>query len=107
MRYAIAELHPRQFGTRGGVPGAIAQVAKAMKTGHFRAREIDINDFYPSFDGNKLVDLIPVPKRAIERVLLSEHLNIVPYTLHHTYACFVAADTGKDEASPLQKYLAE
>src|SRR6266702_2340908 len=88
--YAIAELHPRQFATRGGVPAAIAEVAKAMRAGNVHVREIDINDFYPSFDGNKLVDLIPVPKGVIERVLLSEHLNILPGTLHHitTASCF-------------------
>src|SRR6266567_7797093 len=76
--YAIADLHPRQFATRGGPPAAIAQVAKAIRAGNVHAREIDIKDFYSSFDGNKLVDLIPLPKKVIERVLLSRHLNIVP-----------------------------
>src|SRR6266566_1846332 len=47
--YAIAELHPRQFATRGGVPAAIAQVIKATKAGNVHAREIDIKDFYSSF----------------------------------------------------------
>src|SRR6266704_3207282 len=106
--YAIAELHPRQFATRGGPPAAIAQVAKAIKAGNLWAREIDIKDFYPSFDGNKLVDLIPIPKRVIERVLLSRHLHIVPSTLHHTTAsCFGPADTDQGEVSPLEKYLAD
>src|SRR6266704_2654196 len=106
--YAIAELHPRQFATRGGVPAAIAHVAKAIKAGNLRAREIDIKDFYQSFDGTKLVDLIPLPKRVIERVLLSRHLNIVPGTLHHTaaYSSNGAADTHQGEAS-LEKYLAD
>src|SRR6266536_1628779 len=105
--YAIAELHPRQFATRGGVPAAIAHVAKAIKAGNLRAREIDIKDFYQSFDGTKLVDLIPLPKRVIERVLLSRHLNIVPGTLHHTESCFGPADTDQGEVSPLEKYLAD
>jgi hypothetical protein len=107
--YAIAELHPRQFATRGGVPAAITQVVKAMKAGHLQVVEIDIKGFYPSFDGNKLVDLIPVPKRVIERVLLSQHLNIVPSeSLHHTTAsCFGLADTDEGEVATLEKYLAD
>src|SRR6266487_3701516 len=107
--YAVSELHPRQFATRGGVPAAIAKVAKAMKAGNVHASEIDIKDFYASFDGNKLVELIPVQKRVIERVLLSEHLNILPGTLHHitTVSCFGPADTDQGELAPLEKYLAD
>ena len=105
--YAIAELHPRQFATRGGVPAAIAQVMDAMRAGYVHVREIDIKDFYASFDGNKLVELVPVQKKVIEKVLLSEHLNIVPSKLHHIKSCFGAADTVQGVVSPLEKYLAE
>jgi Reverse transcriptase (RNA-dependent DNA polymerase) len=106
--YAIAELHPRQFATRGGVPAAIAQVMKAMKAGYIHAREIDIKDFYPSFDRNKLVESVPVQKRVIERVLLSDHLNIIPPSKpHHILSCFGAADKAQGEVAPLEKYLAE
>jgi hypothetical protein len=128
--YAIAELHPRQFATRGGVPAAISQVANAMKAGNVRAREIDIKDFYPSFDGNRLVDLIPVPKGVIERVLLSQHLNIVPSNLPsslrvtepdnvpvpelapttistHIKSCFGPADTQDRATRLLEVYLAD
>jgi hypothetical protein len=105
--YAVAELYPRQFATRGGLPAAIAQVVKAMRAGHLYAREIDIKNFYGSFDGNKLVDLVPVQKKVIERVLLSEHLDIVPSTLHHIMSCVGPADTGRGEGVPLQKYLAD
>jgi hypothetical protein len=104
--YAIAELHPRQFATRGGVPAAIAQVMDAMKAGYVHVREIDIKDFYASFDRNKLVESVPVQKRVIERVLLSEHLTILPNALHLT-TCFGAADTVQGEVAPLEKYLAE
>ncbi len=86
--YAIAELHPRQFATRGGVPGAITEVVKAIKAGDLHAREIDIKDFYPSLDGNKLVELIPIPRKVIARVLTSEHLTIVPSTSHHYSTTF-------------------
>ncbi|HEX9323365.1 MAG TPA: reverse transcriptase domain-containing protein [Xanthobacteraceae bacterium] len=108
--YAVADLHPRQFATRGGVPAAITEVATAIKAGNLHAREIDITDFYPSFDGNKLVDLIPVPKKVVERVLLSEHLNIVPSeSLHHTatHASNGAADTHPGGGFPLEQYLAD
>jgi hypothetical protein len=105
--YAIAELHPRQFATRGGVAGAIAQAMDAMRAGYVHVHEIDIKDFYASFDGNKLVELVPVQKKVIERVLLSEHLNIVPSKLHHIKSCFGAADTVQGVVSPLEKYLAE
>jgi Reverse transcriptase (RNA-dependent DNA polymerase) len=105
--YAIAELHPRQFATRGGVPAAIAQVMDAMRAGYVHVREIDIKDFYASFDRNKLVERVPVQKKVIERVLLSEHLNIVPSNLHHIKSCFGAAGTVQGEVAPLEKYLAE
>jgi len=108
--YAIAELHPRQFATRGGVPGAITEVVKAIKAGDLHAREIDIKDFYPSLDGNKLVDLIPIPRKVIARVLTSEHLTIVPSTSHHystTFSSNGAADTHQGGGFPLEQYLAD
>lgn len=105
--YAIAELHPRQFATQGGVPAAIAQVANAMRAGYVHANEIDIKDFYASFDGNKLVELVPVQKRVIERILLAEHLNIIPSTPHHTtMSLFGPANTDPGQA-PFEKYLAD
>jgi hypothetical protein len=105
--YAIAELHPRQFATRGGVPVAIAHVMDAMKDGYVHIREIDIKDFYASFDRNKLVELVPVQKRVIDNVLLSEHLNIVPSALHHILSCFGPADSDQKELARLEKYLAD
>ena len=105
--YAIAELHPRQFATRGGVPVAIAHVMNAMKAGYVHVREIDIKDFYASFDRNKLVELVPVQKRVIDNVLLSEHQNIVPSALHHILSCFGPADTDQKELAPLEKYIAD
>ncbi len=49
--YVIADLHPRQFGVRGGVPAAITHVRDAMNDGYLWATEIDIKDCYQSFDG--------------------------------------------------------
>lgn len=33
-------------------------------------------DCYPSFDGKKLKDLLPIPKEVTENVIISEHLNL-------------------------------
>jgi len=102
--YAIAELHPRQFATRG-VPAAIDPVIDAMKAGYVYVREIDIKDFYPSFDKDKLVELVPIQKKVIQTVLLSEHLNIVPSKLHHIESCQNPAGIHQELAP--EKYLAD
>ena len=105
--HAVAELHPRQFATRGGVPAAIAQVVSLIRAGYIYAREIDIKDFYASFDGNKLVGLVPFQKRVIENVLLSEHLNILPGKLHRILSRVGSADTDHEGAALIEKYLAD
>lgn len=44
----------------------------------------------------------------IERVLLSEHLNILPYTPHHNAVSPIgAAGTDQGEVTPLEKYVAD
>ena len=105
--HAVAELHPRQFATRGGVPAAIAQVVSLIRAGYIYAREVDIKDFYASFDGNKLVGLVPFQKRVIENVLLAEHLNILPGTLHRILSRVGSADTDHEGAALIEKYLAD
>jgi hypothetical protein len=78
----VANLHPRQFGTgNGGIHAAIKHVAQAMKEGFVWAVEIDIENCFPSFDGNKVPDLLPLPKEVTERVLLARNLNLVPGNL--------------------------
>jgi hypothetical protein len=78
----IASLHPRQFGTgNGGTHAAIQHIAQAMKDGFVWAFEIDIENCFPSFDGNKVADLLPLPKEVTGRVVLSRHLNLVPGNL--------------------------
>src|SRR5262249_20234106 len=60
---AIAELHPHQFGTgNGGSHAAIKRIAQAMNAGFHWATEIDIENCFPSFDGKKIIDLLPFPK---------------------------------------------
>ena len=93
--------------THGGVPAAIVEVRDAMKAGYIYGREIDIKDFYASFDGNKLVELVPFPKRVIENVLLSEHLHILPDTSHYMLSRFGSADTDHEGVTLIEKYLAD
>ncbi len=78
----VADLHPHQFGTgNGGLHAAIKHVAQAMKDGFVWAVEIDVESCFPSFEADKVADLLPLPKEVTERVLLSRHLNLVPGNL--------------------------
>jgi hypothetical protein len=75
-----APLNPRQFGMFG-VPAAIAHVASAISQGATWAVEVDIKNCYPSFNGSKLNDLLPLSTGVIERVIISRYLNLVPGNL--------------------------
>ena len=78
----VAYRHPHQFGTGNGGPhAAIKHIAQAMKDGYLWAVEIDIEKCFPSFDADKVADLLPLPKEVTERVVLSRHLNLVPGNL--------------------------
>jgi len=72
----VADVTPYQYTVRGGMHAAIKQVAKVMSIGPVWAVELDVVDCYPSFDREKLTDLLPVPKEVSEHVLIAEHLNI-------------------------------
>jgi hypothetical protein len=74
LREAV-RLHPNQYGLKGQHK-AIQHVTAAMSDGHRWAVEIDIKDFYPSFNGKELPRHLPFPKKVSERVLLGEHLNL-------------------------------
>ena len=72
----VACIAPYQYTVRGGLHASIKHVVKAMSTGPVWAVEIDVVDCYPSFDGKKLKDQLPIPKEVTENVLISEHLNL-------------------------------
>jgi hypothetical protein len=72
----VVEPHPRQYLLRGGVQAAVHDVANEMAKGPVYAYELDVKDCYPSFDGKKLQELIPLPKEVIEHVITSRHLNL-------------------------------
>jgi hypothetical protein len=73
----VADVAPYQYTVKGGTHAAIKHVLKAMSTGPVWAVEVDVVDCYPSFDGKKLKDLLPIPKEVTENVLISEHLNLI------------------------------
>jgi hypothetical protein len=83
----VMELHPDQYGNRGVHP-AIKRVVEAMSEGYLWATEFDIKDFFASFDGKKALNLLPVPRRVGEKVLIGEYLTLVAGpTLIHPVGC--------------------
>lgn len=79
-----AKLHPHQYGLKG-VPLAIARVASKMAEGYVFARELDIQDCFPSFVEEKLSQFLLLPKEVIRNVIVSAHLNLVSGNLHELF----------------------
>jgi hypothetical protein len=122
----VADIAPYQYLVRnGGTHAAIKHVLKAMSTGPVWAVEIDVIDCYPSFDGKKLKDRLPIPKEVTENLLISKHLNLkggnltgitksgpfgpagdpkAPMTLEGTFA---AARQGIPQGSAVSPFIAE
>jgi hypothetical protein len=71
----LVELHPDQYAMRG-VHAAIEATAKAIGAGYVYGIEFDIRSWYPSFSGSKVAELLPLPWKVTQRVLLGEHLNL-------------------------------
>jgi Reverse transcriptase (RNA-dependent DNA polymerase) len=92
----LADLVPYQYTIRGGVPAAIKHVANAMSTGPMWAVELDVNDCYQSFDGNKLPSLLSLPKEVSECVLISKYLHRVPGNIAYHFG-----STGDDPGDPV------
>lgn len=74
---ATSQLHPQQFGSQG-VPQAIDLVGDLMKGGHLWTIETDIQNCFPSFEGENLHTILHLPKRVISHVIMGENLNVVP-----------------------------
>jgi hypothetical protein len=79
---AVGDLHPRQYAVRGGVHAAIGQVAQAMSAGYLWAVEIDIDNFFQSFVADKIIDLMPLPKKVTERIVISRCLSLIQGNLY-------------------------
>jgi hypothetical protein len=70
---ARSERHPCQYGRRG-TQAAIARVAQLMARGYVWGIETDIADCFPSFDGEKVADQLPIPKRVTSAVVVGAPL---------------------------------
>ena len=73
----LCRLHPCQYGCVRGNQAAVAQAAKWLEHDPLWAAEIDVTDCYQSFDEEKLVALLPLPKEVSEAVLVSRNLNLI------------------------------
>ena len=69
MLKAQADLHPNQYHLRG-THAAIERVVGLLKDGYTWAIETDIYNCYPSFDGEKVPDFLPIPKEVSRHVIL-------------------------------------
>jgi hypothetical protein len=86
---ARADLHPNQYLLKG-THAAIAEVAKLMAQGYVWAVETDIRNCYPSFDGEKVGGLLPIPKRVTQSTVLGASLSL---KAHKEWAdCFGEVD---------------
>ena len=76
---AQADLHPNQYLMRG-THAAIERVVELLNAGYAWAIETDIHNCYPSFDGEKVPELLPVPKEVTRRVFLCGTYTILLYS---------------------------
>ena len=67
---------PFQFTDRG-VHAAIKQTKEAAIKGHVHVARLDIKDFYPSFDHEKLVAELPLRKEVVEHIVLGRCMEVV------------------------------
>ncbi len=73
------QLHPKQFGIKGsGTHDACYAVLEALEDGNLWTGQLDTKDCYPSINGEKMTDLLPLPPEVTRYVLTCEHLNILP-----------------------------
>ena len=91
---AQANIHPHQFAIRGGRSAAGRAVMAALAAGYHWGAEVDIADCYPSFNGDNISDLLPIPKGVTRNVLLSCHLNI---TLGNVLRWYFGPEDASDE----------
>ena len=96
-----ARLHPDQY-MMWGVHVAIRKVARRLVEGNVWAIETDIHKCYPSFDGEKVPDLLPIPKEVTRQVLLSD-----TYHLLLGSGIFGPADAGEDDEITFAELFAD
>jgi hypothetical protein len=72
---ARSDPHPSQYARRGP-HAAIARVAELLALGYVGVIETDIANCYQSFDGEKVIDHLPIPKGVMRTVILSGAYNL-------------------------------
>ena len=83
---SVAQPRPYQFLLGGGRDAAGKAVQQNLISGYVWIAHMDVQNFYPSFDGSRLAQFLPVDERVVRHVLLPRHLNLVPGgTLAHPY----------------------
>ncbi len=95
---AQVNIHPCQFAIRGGPPAAGKAVMDALAAGYYWGAQIDISDCYPSFHGEVVPDLLPLPKEVTRNALTARHLNI---KLGNVLQCFGPEGASDD---PVEEY---
>lgn len=101
---ARLDLHPMQFALNGGRDVAIERVQEFLLQGFHHVAELDIKNCYPSFDGEKLTGLLPIPKEVTEKVILSRNLNLYPVNMWDSSQ---SGDVSPEDIEYLAEYLAE
>ena len=76
--WAQADLHPHQYGSRGGTRAALLIARKALMSGLNWVIETDVENCFPSFDGDKVPEFLPIPKEVSRKVIIGRHLNLTP-----------------------------
>lgn len=100
---------PSQY-THKGVQAAIAEVKKAIKTGHVHVARGDIENFYPSFSAEALINELPLDKEVVEHAVVGRHMKVVldqenrhgkinPSLLPHTQNLLLQARLGIPQGS--------
>jgi hypothetical protein len=69
---------PRYFQfTERGVHAAVKSAKAALGAGHVHVARLDIENFYPSFDPEKLASELPLPQEVVDNVVLGRHMKVV------------------------------
>lgn len=92
----FAQLQSCQYGMRGN-HAAITRVKSLLTEGYVWGTQTDISECFPSFEMERVMSLIPLPKEVVENVIFSKHFNLTSSQLG---TMFGPPELG-DEESPL------
>lgn len=104
---ACSDLHPHQFANAGGTKAAITEVLEALNGGYTYTSEIDIKNCFPSVDGERMSELLPVPTETTHNVILSRYLNPTPGNIIHYFGLDNVSDLTDEVSDPINIALSE